>query len=726
QDGSSKIQSQAPRRDFVVRAMSQPELFPPEFISPEFIPPKLIAQATAPSSTPPSGATEGSGASPAPAFTPVPPPSQTPDQVPPPTLSPFRETPNQLQFDLTPGVSPPNLNLPPVQPPPTPPTPSVPGEGPQTPPPVVSPEAEPRVLVSEVVVSGVEGDLQNTVYQVLRTRPGRTVTRSELNEDINAIFATGFFSTVRAVPEDTPLGVRVTFEVQPNPVLTGVKVQGNQVLPQTVVDDIFKDQYGSILNLRRFQEGITALNKWYQDQGYVLAQVIGAPQVSESGAVTLEVAEGVVEDVKVNFLNKEGEATDAQGQPIKGRTREFIITREFNLKPGQVFNRSQAERDLQRVFGLGIFEDVRLSLNPGTDPRKVIVVANVIEKNTGSIAAGLGISSASGLFGTISYQEQNLGGNNQKIGGEIQLGERELLFNISFTDPWIAGDPFRTAYSVNLFNQRSISLVFDNGPVDVNLPNGDTPRVDRLGGGLTFTRPLDGGISASLGLQYQQVSIRDADRNITPFDALGNPLSISSSGVDDLLTVQFGVVQDRRNNPLQPTSGSLFRFGTEQSIPVGSGSILMNRLRASYSYYMPVKFINFSEGAQALAFNIQTGTVLGTLPPYEAFVLGGSSSVRGYEEGAVGTGRSFVQATAEYRFPLFPVIGGALFVDAATDLGSGSSVIGNPAQVRGKPGGGIGYGIGVRIQSPLGPIRIDYGINDQGNNRIHFGIGERF
>jgi outer membrane protein insertion porin family len=139
-----------------------------------------------------------------------------------------------------------------------------------------------------------------------------------------------------------------------------------------------------------------------------------------------------------------------------------------------------------------------------------------------------------------------------------------------------------------------------------------------------------------------------------------------------------------------------------------------------------VRFTNFTEGSQALAFNIQAGTVLGDLPPYEAFSLGGSNSVRGYDEGDVGAGRSFVQASAEYRFPIFAVVGGALFVDFASDLGTGDNVPGNPAGVREKPGNGFGYGLGIRVQSPLGPIRVDYGFNDEGDSRLHFGIGERF
>ncbi|MBE9129947.1 MULTISPECIES: BamA/TamA family outer membrane protein [unclassified Coleofasciculus] len=615
-------------------------------------------------------------------------------------------------------------------------------------------EPEPRVLVSEIAIdfqdyTGPQNQLEDIIFRAIETRPGLATTRSQLQQDVNEVFATGFFRSVDVIPEDTPLGVRITFVVEPNPVLRQVNVSTvppgaeERVLPQEVVDEIFNDQYGEILNLRDLQAGIQKLNEWYQEQGYALAQVIDASEVTDDGVVTLAIAEGVIEDIAVRFLDEDGDPIlNEQGEPIQllteqdeamgGRTRPFIITREMQLNPGDVFNRQTAERDLRRVFGLGIFDDVRLSFAPGTDPRRVVVVVDVIEKNTGSLAAGAGISSASGLFGTVSYQQQNLGGNNQTLGAEFQLGERALLFDLRFTDPWIAGDPYRTSYTLNAFRRRSISLIFDGGDPEVELPNGDRPRVVRTGGGINFTRPLSRDVftrsewTASAGLEYQRVSIRDSDGELSPDDELGNDLSFSGDGKDDLFTLQFGAVRDRRNSPLRPTSGSLLRLGLEQTVPIGKGSILLSRLRGSYSYYIPVDFTDFTAGAEALAFNVQAGTAIGDLPPYEAFSLGGSNSVRGYEEGDVGAGRSFIQATAEYRFPIFSFIGGALFVDFASDLGTGDDVPGEPAVVRDKPGTGFGYGIGVRVQSPLGPIRVDYGFNDEGDSRLHFGIGERF
>lgn len=234
-------------------------------------------------------------------------------------------------------------------------------------------DAEPtetQVLVAEVAVTNpagvmIEPDLENIVYDAIATQPGQTTTRSQIQQDINSVFATGFFANVRAQPTDTPLGVRVTFVVEPNPVLTEVQVEGSEVLPEAVVDDIFSPQYGEIINLLDFQDGILALNNWYQENGYVLAQVIAAPTIQEDGVVVLEVAEGEIEDINVQFITTEGLAEDDEGNPIRGKTRDFIILREFETEPGDIFQQAQIQQDLRNAFGLGIFEDVTVSLNPG-------------------------------------------------------------------------------------------------------------------------------------------------------------------------------------------------------------------------------------------------------------------------------------------------------------------------------------------------------------------------
>ncbi|HEY9824611.1 MAG TPA: POTRA domain-containing protein [Stenomitos sp.] len=222
---------------------------------------------------------------------PLPPQSPTGEKaVPPPSTSPDLAPP-----DLAPGATPPPLGDSPA---PTTesapsstteplPTPSAPSTGdtsptiptqPPAPPSAETAPAQPerQVLVSEVVVEGVQDDLVDKVYEAISTRPGQLATRSQLQVDINAIFATGYFSAVRAEPTDTPLGVRVAFIVQANPVLRSVQAAGNQALPQEKINEIFQPQYGKILNLRELQAGIKAVNQYYQDKGFVLGQVVGS------------------------------------------------------------------------------------------------------------------------------------------------------------------------------------------------------------------------------------------------------------------------------------------------------------------------------------------------------------------------------------------------------------------------------------------------------------------
>ena len=219
-----------------------------------------------------------------------------------------------------------------------------------------------------------------------------------------------------------------------------------------------------------------------------------------------------------------------------------------------------------------------------------------------------------------------------------------------------------------------------------------------------------------------------------PFDELGNRLTFSADGQDTLLTINFASALDRRNDNLNPTRGYRFLFGMDQSIPIGDANILHNRLSANFSQFLPFKLFGFTEGDRTLVLNVQGGTVIGDLPPYEAFGLGGSGSVRGFIGGELGTGRSFVQATAEYRFPIFKfnafkqkyTLGGNLFVDYASDLGSGDTVRGEPAEVRNKLGSAFGYGFGLRLPTGFGTVRLEFGFNDDGGNRVHFNIGERF
>ncbi len=338
----------------------------------------------------------------------------------------------------------------------------------------------------------------------------------------------------------------------------------------------------------------------------------------------------------------------------------------------------------------------------------------------GGIAAGVRLGFA------------NLGGNNQTLSLGIEGGEQALGFDLDFRQFLADG----SGYGINFANQRGVEPEFDRGSNDVDTPSGDDPWVHRLGGGVEYFRPLAPNVEGAIGISYQRISVRDSifTSGIEPEDELGNRLTVSDDGQDDLLTINLAGVWDRRDNPRFPTAGYRLLVGMDQSIPIGEADILFNRLSANYTQYVPLNLFGFGEGPRTLVLNAQGGTIIGDAPPYEAFSLGGPSSVRGYDSGGLGTGRSFIQATAEYRFPLFDLtlfqedidIGGTLFFDYATDLGSGDTVIGEPAEVRDKPGNGFGYGVGLRALTPIGPVRLEFGLNDEGSSQVIFNVGDRF
>jgi len=601
-----------------------------------------------------------------------------------------------------------------------------------TPPAVSTPKliANPSPLSSDLVVTATDvqivgaadPELQQIIRRAIRTQLGGGTSKSQLQEDVAAILETGLFSTASVASRENPNGLSVTFQVQ-SIVVRSVRLVNAQALPLTVVNDIFRSQIGTIASPSALNQGVRQINQWYAQNNYNLARVV-ALQPSRDGVLTIEVAEGVIGDVQIRFTDEQGKLVDDKGNPIRGRTQESFIKQQVQIKPGQVFQEDLARQDLQRLVQTGLFTNARVSLEG--DAKRTIVVYNLAEARTRAINATGGYNTDLGLYGGLNYQDRNIAGIGQQLSTNVLIGTKDAQFDGRFVSPYRVNEPDKLGYSVDAFRRRGLSRVFDD---NVKLANDDRVREGRFGGGVSVNRPIDQDWNGSLGLNYNRVSLRDASGNVVRRDRNGNPLSFSGTGIDDLVSLNFNAIRDKRDNVIDPTSGSFLSLSTEQFLPIGSGSILANRIQANYTRYMPVNILNTLQTKnepETLALNLQGGTTIGDLPPYNAYSLGGPNSVRGYDAGDVGISRSYVLASAEYRFPIYSIIGGAVFADFASDLGSSASVLGQPGIERGRPGSGFGIGAGVRLKSPLGIIRADFGLNDQGDSRVQFGFGQKF
>jgi outer membrane protein insertion porin family len=573
------------------------------------------------------------------------------------------------------------------------------------------------VTATNVQIIGANAELEQIIRKVIKTQTGGGTSQTQLQQDVAAILDTGLFANATVNSSNTSAGVNVVYQVQPI-VVQALQLSGAKVLTYQAALGNFQNQIGKDISPAALQNIVQQINQWYKDNGYTLARVLSI-QPNRQGILTVNVAEGLVGDIKFRFLSEEGEQFDNNGNPIKGRTKADFIRQQLKLQPGKVFAEDLARQDIQTLYKLGLFQRVNVAFEG--DAKQLDLVYELQEIGARSINLGGGYNADDGISVIVSYRDQNVGGVNDTLSANVELNRQDVLFNTNFNSPYRETNPERLGYNIKTFRRRQISDTFDD---KIKLPNGDKVREGKIGASVSLQQEIEGW-DAAVGLNYTRVTIRDRSGNITPRDANNNQLSLSDTGVDDLATVSFTATKDQRDNPVKPTQGSVLSFSTEQSIPVGNGQITMNRLRGNYSQFMPVNLFNSTQ-PQVFALNLQAGTVVGDLPPYETFNLGGSNSVRGYDAGKVGSGRSYVLASAEYRFPIFPIAGGVIFADFATDLGSGDTVIGEPANARNKPGSGFGYGAGVRVDSPLGLIRADLGINDQGESRVHIGIGQKF
>jgi len=634
---------------------------------------------------------------------------------------------------------------------------------------------EESVVISEIIIEGWENHpegrkLELAAYDSMSIKPGGVVDNRILNQELNAIYASGWFSGVKIKSQDGPLGVRLIVNVVPNPILKKVELKPiNSIVSNEYVDDIFKNYYGTTLNLKEFQNKVEIIKERYEKAGYSLARINSPDRISENGVVILKVSEGIISDVKIRFPNSDGDFI-IDGKSRKGKTKDWVIKRELKTQPGTIFNRKILEADIGRLYATSLFDDVKVSLGPDNlNPGQVIIFLDLSEQRTGSLTGGIGYSNGSGIFATIGLQETNALGRAWSTNFNLNFGEYSTTFNFSLSDPWIKGDKHKTSFRTNLFLSRDYPQEFKsekNGRIygvdDTTTSTSDTFSsvvLEKTGGGFSFSRPLNGGDPFKLakwrvlaGMNFQKVKMIDGSGNKKPYGdttpTTGNVSDIICIGFtpndgscpaeNTLVSVIASTSRNNLNNSVNPTSGNKLTFGTEQFVSMGENSPTFNRMRASYSHFVPTKLINLTKACrssnansedcpQAIGFQVKAGTILGELPPYEAFCMGGTSSVRGWGSCDLAVSKSFVEGTAEYRFPVWRMISGALFVDGGSDLGSQKAVPGKPGKLLQKSGSGFSLGGGVGVKTPIGPLRLDIASKDlSGDWRYTLGVGWKF
>ena len=175
-------------------------------------------------------------------------------------------------------------------------------------------DSEENVLISEIIIEGWENHpegrkLELAAYDSMTIKPGSVINNKKLKNDLNSIYASGWFSGVKIKSQDGPLGVRLIVSVVPNPILKKVKLNPkNTIIPNEFVDNVFTKYYGTTLNLNELQNRINLIKKWYTEKGYSLSRINGPERISGDGVIILNVEEGIVSDIEFRFIGSDGES----------------------------------------------------------------------------------------------------------------------------------------------------------------------------------------------------------------------------------------------------------------------------------------------------------------------------------------------------------------------------------------------------------------------------------
>ena len=562
-------------------------------------------------------------------------------------------------------------------------------------------------LITGLSISGVTAEQQAQLLPILTEKIGDAVSVDGVFKDVTNLGNTGYFSEVNPVFTTVPEGVKLDFAVTVNPITTGVSFEGNTVYTSEVLTKFMDLQPGQVLNSVYVGQKVQGINAAYARDGYMLAHVDGI-RVDDQGVLHVHIVEGIVEDI-VPAGNK--------------KTRDKVITREFVQKKGKPFNKFLVRRSVERVYNLGFFDDVNVRMLPGDqDPNNVIIEIDVLEHKTGTITLGAGYSKSDGLMGIIEFGEDNFRGTGDKFKVHWEIGGKKKYKNyqISYLKPWI--DSKGTSLGFSFFNR-------EDEYTDYNEDGNEVAEYNKKSRGfnISFGRQTGEYTRDYLTLESRKDSYKwDDDSSGFRYDKNAGKGKNWNNGSynfanDKYVDKNFGrinsitwqKVYDSRDNIYEPTRGRRISYTAQWAGHGLGGDFDFYKFTAEARMYKKLGAKN------VLAFRARGGFIQGDAPYSQLFTLGGADSLRGYEDDQF-RGKYMYNATLEFRFPIVKKVSGVLF----TDIGDAWDAP-NVSWYNSKKTFNYGVGAGVRITTPIGPVKLDYGVGKH-KNKFHFSFGTQF
>jgi len=578
--------------------------------------------------------------------------------------------------------------------------------------------------ISQIRFEGNAHISQRTLRKQMKTR-GRTpiyfldktgrLDEVQLEQDLDKIREYyqnhGFIDVeVKEVRKDrTPKGpmvITIVISEGPQYHVRKLAVSGYQNTSEARIHALLKMKEGSVYSPKQLRDDAKALADAYGSGGYV--DLVITPEGTPAGPALIDVHYTIEEGTRsfVNRVNIEGNT----------RTKDKVIRREVLVAPGDVFNTVRVDTTKKRLENLGYFAKVETYPEETDIPGRKDLTILIQEKRTGSLSFGGGFSTVDKLVGFAELTQGNFDlfnwpsftGGGQKFRLRLQYGTERKDFILAITEPY--------------FLDRRLSL---SGQAFYNEANYLSSFYDQrnYGFSLEMRKPINAYMYGSLGYMLQDVDIFNVSISAPEFIQEEKGSFVESK-------IFSSLVFDSRDNPLLSRRGQRITFSPfiAGGFLGGDTQIYGLDLEGSQYFHLPKDLILLLNGEVATVSQWGSGD---QVPIFERQFLGGSNNLRGFpfrevgpkENGEPTGGQSMWRTTVELTFPIIEKARGAVFYDMG--------FVNSDAWSFGFNHAASDIGIGIRLDLPIGPLRLDYGypvMRDgyHGGGHFNFNVGYQF